>query len=97
MRLTATYTGIASLKLAGPALFGTWINKNGHKDTISFFRTPLWLYSVQIIVDDSAFPLLAIGAMELANCKCSNQGRNLVVCIDGTSNQFGTKVRICTF
>jgi len=32
--------------------------------------------------------------MEPANCKCSNKGRNLVVCIDGTSNQFGTKVRV---
>jgi hypothetical protein len=81
----------------GPALFGTWINGNGQKETIPFFRPPLWLYSVQIIVNDTVFPLLAIGAMEPANCKCSNKGRNLVVCIDGTSNQFGTKVRICTF
>lgn len=34
-------------------------------------------------------------------CGCSNKrGRNLIVCIDGTSNQFGEKVRtlshVCT-
>jgi hypothetical protein len=28
------------------------------------------------------------------SCKCSKSGRNLVVCIDGTANQFGVKVRI---
>ena len=32
-----------------------------------------------------------------ASCKCgkgaSGEGRNLVVCIDGTSNQFSTRVR----
>lgn len=27
------------------------------------------------------------------SCKCSEGGRNLVVCIDGTSNQFGINVR----
>ena len=26
-------------------------------------------------------------------CTCSDTGRNLVVCIDGTSNKFGEKVR----
>ncbi|KDR79626.1 hypothetical protein GALMADRAFT_63481 [Galerina marginata CBS 339.88] len=26
-----------------------------------------------------------------ANCKCPSGGRNLVICIDGTSNQFGDK------
>lgn len=26
-------------------------------------------------------------------CNCSNKGRNLVICIDGTSNQFGKNVR----
>jgi hypothetical protein len=36
-------------------------------------------------------------SMEPATCKCSNklEGRNLVVCIDGTSNQFGEQVRVC--
>ena len=29
-------------------------------------------------------------------CQCSDKGRNLVVCIDGTSNQFGKKVRVMT-
>jgi hypothetical protein len=74
------------------------INESGHKETILFFLpTNLFLYSVQIIANYSVLPLLVIRAMEPANCKCSNKGRNLVVCIDGTSNQFGTKVRIYTF
>ena len=66
---------------------------------IPFFRpTNLSVFfSVQAINNYSLFPLIMIGAMEPANCKCSNKGRNLVVCIDGTSNQFGTKVRIYTF
>jgi hypothetical protein len=28
------------------------------------------------------------------SCQCSKSGRNLVVCIDGTANQFGVKVRM---
>ena len=75
-----------------------WKLSQGNDSFLSF-NQPLCLYCVQIIVSYSAFPAWYrqdIRGMEPANCKCSNQGRNLVVCIDGTSNQFGTKVRICT-
>lgn len=30
-----------------------------------------------------------------SSCTCAGKGRNLVVCIDGTSNKFGRKVRLC--
>ena len=34
--------------------------------------------------------------MIMLPCKCKKPRRNLVVCIDGTSNKFGVKVcRIC--
>jgi len=33
--------------------------------------------------------------MKAQNCLCSTNGRNLVVCIDGTSNKFGKAVRLC--
>ena len=31
---------------------------------------------------------------EKKKCGCSDKGRNLVVCIDGTSNKFGEHVRV---
>lgn len=31
---------------------------------------------------------------EKKKCECSDKGRNLVVCIDGTSNKFGEHVRV---
>src|SRR5277367_4765838 len=39
-------------------------------------------------------PVLAssMGSKLTGQCSCSDRGRNLVVCIDGTSNQFCEKV-----
>ena len=31
---------------------------------------------------------------EKKKCECSDKGRNLIVCIDGTSKKFGERVRV---
>jgi hypothetical protein len=42
---------------------------------------------------DSALPAKDPSShIAVDNCKCSTTGRNLIVCIDGTANQFSKKV-----
>ena len=41
---------------------------------------------------DSPPPAYIDSEHEARPCKCSRRGRNLVVCIDGTLNEFGPKV-----
>lgn len=45
---------------------------------------------------DTKAGITKVGEDERHPCGCK-EGRNLVVCIDGTSNQFGMKVRISEF
>lgn len=56
---------------------------NDHRNPAGTLRGLFW----------SSFVLFISLNLKSPRCKCPNiKGRNLIVCIDGTSNQFGLKV-----